>query len=63
MTRKWLIDIRNQIKKKQLEVAKCAKISEAYYCQIEKGNRNPSIFVAKKIAETLNFDWTIFFED
>lgn len=30
---------------------------------IERGKRNPSVKVAKSIAETLKFDWTIFFNE
>ena len=31
--------------------------------EIENGNANPSVKVAKKIAAVLGFDWTMFFED
>lgn len=30
---------------------------------IEKGERNPSPKVAKKIAVVLDIDWTLFFEE
>jgi len=30
---------------------------------IELGSRNPSPSVAQRVAEALEFDWTIFFED
>jgi putative transcriptional regulator len=30
---------------------------------IENGERIPSVGTAKKIAEILNFDWTLFFEE
>ena len=45
------------------DIAKEAKIARSYYAQIELGTRNPSVTMAKKIAATLGFDWTIFFAD
>jgi len=37
-------------------------ITRQYYGMIEKGERRPSVDVAKKIAEVLGIDWTLFFE-
>lgn len=37
-------------------------ITRQYYGMIEKGERRPSVDVAKKISEVLGIDWTIFFE-
>jgi putative transcriptional regulator len=31
--------------------------------EVENGNANPSVEVAKKIAAVLGFNWTLFFED
>ena len=31
--------------------------------EIENGNANPSVDVAKKIASVLGFDWTLFYQD
>ena len=45
----------------QKQVADICSITHAYYCMIEQGKRNPSVRVAKKIAETLDLDWLIFF--
>lgn len=59
--RQWLIDIRGS--KTQEDVAKEANIARSYYTQIELGTRNPSVIMAKRIAATLGFDWTIFFAD
>lgn len=59
--RKWLIDIRNQKNLTQEEVAKKSNISRSAYSNIELGVRSPSVDMAKKIARTLCFDWTIFF--
>lgn len=37
-------------------------ITRQYYGMIEKGERRPSVDVAKAIADVLEIDWTIFFE-
>jgi len=47
----------------QEEVAAGAGIARAYYAQIELGIRNPSVTVAKRIANFLRFNWTLFFEN
>lgn len=57
----WLAKIRgNRLPE---EVAELAGISRSAYVNIERGNRNPSVQMAKKIASALAFDWTIFFEN
>ena len=35
--------------------------TQACYSYIESGNRNPSIELAQKIADVLDFDWVLFF--
>ncbi|AKG36139.1 helix-turn-helix domain-containing protein [Paenibacillus durus] len=62
MGRKWLTEIREESNKPKYEVADFAGITSQYYGMIEAGLRNPSVEIAKKIAEFLNFDWTLFFE-
>ena len=47
----------------QKEVADSIGISRVAYTNIELGKRKPSVTVAKKIAEILNIDWTLFFKD
>ncbi|MGG1574863.1 helix-turn-helix transcriptional regulator [Fictibacillus sp. NRS-1165] len=37
-------------------------ITRQYYSMIEKGERRPSVNVAKKLGELLGIKWTIFFE-
>ena len=59
--RDWLKRIRVSKKMTQLDVATKANIERSYYTMIEKGDRQPSVTVAKGIAKALNFDWTIFF--
>ncbi len=61
--RKWLKNIRSTKGLTQLEVAKRAKIERSYYTMIENGDRKPSVAVAKRIANVLGFEWTIFFEN
>ncbi|RIJ63119.1 helix-turn-helix transcriptional regulator [Rummeliibacillus sp. POC4] len=39
-----------------------ASITRQYYGMIENGERRPSVDVAKKIANVLGIDWTIFFD-
>nr|DAM00106.1 MAG TPA: Helix-turn-helix XRE-family like protein [Caudoviricetes sp.] len=38
-----------------------ASITRQYYGMIERGERRPSVDVAKKISNVLGIDWTIFF--
>ena len=58
----WIRRIREQKNLTMLQVSKECNIAESYYCQIENGNRNPSVKTAKKIAKVLGFDWTRFYE-
>lgn len=59
----WLKDIRLKLDLTQEQVAERAGISRTFYTEIETGSKKPSIKTAKKIAQVLNFDWVIFFED
>lgn len=59
--RDWLKKYRIQKFMTHHQVAIESKISRPYYTEIENGNKNPSVLVAKKIAEVLDFEWTIFF--
>lgn len=61
--RRWLKDTRMNRMKTQYEVAELSSISRSYYTKIELGIKTPTVDVAKKIAKTLNFEWSIFFED
>lgn len=63
--RVWLKEIREKSGMSQMIVAKKAGISQNYYSSIETGVRgNPlNVDVAKKIAEALGFDWTMFYEE
>ncbi|KYG89588.1 transcriptional regulator [[Bacillus] sp. KCTC 13219] len=61
--RVWLKNTRMQKCKTQSEVAELANISRSYYTKIELGLKTPTVEVAQKIAEVLNFQWVIFFEN
>lgn len=62
MTRKWLENRRKDSKLTVAEICKRVGISITYYRYIEIGQRRPSPQVAQKIAEILDFDWTLFFK-
>ncbi|MEH7342714.1 helix-turn-helix transcriptional regulator [Bacillus sp. JJ1532] len=59
----WLKSFRNRRKLTQEEVAKLSEISRSFYTHIENGTKTPSVDVAKKIAKTLEFEWTLFFNN
>ena len=60
--REWLKKKRENNGLTQEDVASKVGIQRAYYTMIENGNRNPSVDVAKKIANVIGFKWTLFFE-
>ena len=63
--REWLCEIRKARNMTHDAVASASGISRAYYTNVENGKRGDPLPVdtAKKIAETLGFDWTKFFEE
>lgn len=61
LERKWLIEKRGHLT--QHEAAELIGISRGAYANIEVGNRNPSVKIAKKIATALDFNWTNFFNE
>lgn len=61
--RSWLKELRHKSNLTQEQLAKMVGISRTMITEIENGNANPSVKVAKKIAAVLGFDWTRFFED
>ena len=61
--RDWLIAIRKKAGYSQKEVADQIHIAQPSYCNIEKGKRNPNPKTAKRIAELLGFQWTLFYEE
>ena len=63
MKRDWLISLRKSKNLSQRDVADVAGISNNYYSWIETGMRGVPVHTAKKIAEALGFDWTMFYEE
>lgn len=63
--RTWLKEARNQKGISQKQAAKIIGISQSYYAALETGVRGKNIpgSLAKKIAQTFNFDWRLFYED
>ncbi|MBM4762746.1 helix-turn-helix transcriptional regulator [Bacillus sp. B15-48] len=61
--RTWLAKARKQKKFTHQQVADLTGIKRQYYGMIENGERTPSVETAKKIAEILEFEWTLFFEN
>lgn len=59
--REWLIQIRKTKGFTQADVVKKAKITQQMYWYIENNQRNPSVELAQKIAEVLDFDLTMFY--
>ena len=58
--RDWLIEIRG--KRSQQKVADQIGIAQSTYASLETGVRNPSVKMAKRIAEVMHFEWTRFFD-
>lgn len=61
--RLWLKKIRISNHMTQASVAKNAGISRSYYTRIENGVYILPAETDKKIASTLNFQWTRFYEE
>lgn len=62
--RKCLIRFRKERKITQQQIAEILGITRSYYGMIETGNRNPTLGLAKKIAELFQTDIDqIFFDD
>lgn len=62
--RGWLKKLRHESHNlTQEQLAKMVGISRTMITEIENGNANPSVEVAKKIASVMGFNWTRFFED
>lgn len=57
----WLVDIRVQQNMTHEQVAELVGIDRSWYTKIENGT-TPSVKVAKKIGEILNFPWANFFD-
>lgn len=60
--RQWLVDLRNDKKLTQQEVADQADISKSYYATIESGLRTGTIKTLVGIAKALDFPVERFYE-
>ena len=58
----WLVAIRKEKMLSQKLVADNVGITQPTYANIENGKRRPSVEVAKRIANVLDFNWTEFYE-
>lgn len=63
MIRFWLSSIRVTSGLTHEEIAKIVGVKRQYYSMIENGSRTPSVKVAQKIADVLNFEWILFFDE
>lgn len=61
--RNWLIQARKARNLSSKATADLVGVSAQIYCHYETGYRNPRVATAKKIGETLGFDWTRFYSD
>lgn len=58
---KLLIKKRKTLGYSHQDVVDIIGITRQYYSMIEKGERTPSVEVAKKISGVLGLNWTVFF--
>jgi transcriptional regulator with XRE-family HTH domain len=61
--RHWLKQMRLAKGLTQLEVADLSGISRSYYADVERGDANAGGQAAKRIADTLGFDMSLFFTE
>lgn len=61
--RKILIEARKKKGLKQKDVSNALSVSQSAYSNIEKGKRNPSVPLAKKIGSLLELDWAELFKE
>lgn len=59
----WFKELRKSKGLTQSEIAKKVKRTRQFIGMIENGTANPSPEIAKAIAELLEIDWPIFFEN
>ncbi|MBS3885583.1 MAG: helix-turn-helix transcriptional regulator [Dethiobacter sp.] len=61
--RDWLKNMRVNQGYTQADIAEMACVDVTMISKIELGERRPSVEVAKKIANVLGFNWTLFYQD
>lgn len=55
--------IRKNANYTQMELAAVCGCNRSTIGKIETGDLTPSVRLAKKIGNTLNFDWTLFYQE
>lgn len=60
--RDWLKEKRKKKRLTMGNIASACGISISHYCLIEKGERRPSVEVAKTIGKMLGIKWETFFD-
>ena len=61
--RSWMKKLRHESNLTQEQLAKMVGISRTMVTEIENGNANPSVKVAKRLASVLGFNWTRLYDD
>ena len=61
--REWLVKVRKEKSRTQKQIADKVGVTRQMIGAIEKGTATPRPSIAKRIAEILDFDWTLFYED
>lgn len=56
-----IIEQRKKLGLSQEKIANKCGIKQGYYSRIERGIHNPSVKLAKKLANILQISWTEFF--
>lgn len=60
--RTWLKDLRKNLHLTQSQLAEKIGVDVTLIGKIENGSRRPSVKTAMKIADTLGFEWTRFYD-
>lgn len=58
--RYWLIELRREKGLTQKQVADLLGLSRAYYTQIETGQRNMTLAIAKLLCIKMDIPWDVF---
>lgn len=61
--RDWLIQKRKEKNLDQKHISEMVGVTQQFYNYIENGKRRPSPEIAQKLAEILDFDWTLFYKN
>lgn len=59
----WFKVLRIEANLSQYDLAAKVGVTHVTICNIERGKIRPSVALAKKLGNVLNFSWTRFYED